>query len=276
MKYVGVKTTGELRLHEVKEPQTDEIYMAVEDDKLGAVPIRPYEFVKWDGKQWVKVPNVQLATTLDISNVETLLATLPSGGLVNIGGKTYRTVTIGGVTWLAQNLDFKFSGCEIGATGSPTTPAAWYYNNDEATYGLDGTYKCGLLYNWHAVKYLNDNRDTLIPGWHVASNAEWDALATAVGGNSTAGTKLKAKDNTVTSNWPSGWGGTDDYGFNALPAGNRGSVSFNDLGSNAYCWTASEYSSTNAYYRYFSTGASMGSGNYNKSLGYSVRLVKDS
>lgn len=67
MKYVGVKTTGELRLHEVKEPQTDEIYMAVEDDKLGAVPIRPYEFVKWDGKQWVKVPDVQLVTTLDIS-----------------------------------------------------------------------------------------------------------------------------------------------------------------------------------------------------------------
>lgn len=67
MKYVGVKTTGELRLHEVKEPQTDEIYMAVEDDKLGAVPIRPYEFVKWDGKQWVKVPGVQLVTTLDIS-----------------------------------------------------------------------------------------------------------------------------------------------------------------------------------------------------------------
>lgn len=67
MKYVGVKTTGELRLHEVKEPQTDEIYMAVEDDKLGAVPIRPYEFVKWDGKKWVKVPDVQLVTTLDIS-----------------------------------------------------------------------------------------------------------------------------------------------------------------------------------------------------------------
>lgn len=70
MKYVGVKKTGELRLHEVKEPQTDEIYMAVEDDKLGAVPIRPYEFVKWDGKKWVKVPNVQLATTLDIARVE--------------------------------------------------------------------------------------------------------------------------------------------------------------------------------------------------------------
>jgi len=74
MKYVGVKTTGELRLHEVGEPLTDEIYMAVEDDKLGAVPIRPYEFAKWDGTKWVKVPNVQLMTTLDETGIVTLMA----------------------------------------------------------------------------------------------------------------------------------------------------------------------------------------------------------
>ena len=74
MKYVGVKTTGELKLHEVKEPQTDEIYMAVEETKLGVVPIRPYEFVKWDGQKWVKVDNVELATTLDTKNIEDALA----------------------------------------------------------------------------------------------------------------------------------------------------------------------------------------------------------
>ena len=67
MKYVGVKTTGELRLREAEKPQTDEIYMAVEDTKLGAVPIRPYEFVKWDGTKWVKVSDMQLVTTLDVS-----------------------------------------------------------------------------------------------------------------------------------------------------------------------------------------------------------------
>ena len=75
MAYAGVKTIGELKLHEVGEPLTDEIYMAVEDNKLGDVPIRPYEFAKWDGTKWVKVPNVQLTTSIDMSNsVERVIA----------------------------------------------------------------------------------------------------------------------------------------------------------------------------------------------------------
>ena len=194
-------------------------------------------------------------------------------GTSDIGGRTYSTVNIGGVTWLAENLDFKFSGVDIGPSGSPSSPSAWYYNNDEATYGIDGTRKCGLLYNWHAVKHLNDNRSTLCPGWHVPTTSEWDALATAVGGTSTAGTKLKASG----VSWASSWGGTDDYGFAALPAGSRYSGSFNDVGSSAYFWTATENSSSSAYDRYFVTGASVGS-SYNDKTSYalSVRLVKDS
>lgn len=198
-----------------------------------------------------------------------------SGGAV-IGGRTYSTVTIGGVTWLAENLDYKFTGCEIGAEGSPSTAAAWYYNNDEETYGIDGTRKCGLLYNWHAVKALNDAKDTLCPGWHVPTNDEWTALATAVGGASTAGTKLKALDGAAGYNWPSGWNGTDDYGFAGFPAGHRYSGSFYDLGSSTFFWTATEFDSTCAYYRSFSTGTSMSSSNNYKVSAYSVRLVKDS
>ena len=197
-------------------------------------------------------------------------------GTADIGGRTYRTVNVGGVEWLAENLDFKFSGCNIGGSGTPSTPNAWYYNNDEATYGIDGTRKCGLLYNWYAVKLLEDNKSTLCPGWHVPTTSEWDALATAVGGTSTAGTKLKAIDGAADGSWPTGWNGTDDYGFAALPAGYRSSGSFNGLGSYANFWTAIERSSSNAYGRFLNTGASIDSHDYNKSDGYSVRLVKDS
>jgi uncharacterized protein (TIGR02145 family) len=54
-------------------------------------------------------------------------------------------------------------------------------------------------------------------GWHIPSDAEWQALVDFAGGDETAGTKLKS-----TSGWyiddyyiP----GTDGYGFSALPGG---------------------------------------------------------
>lgn len=191
-------------------------------------------------------------------------------GSADIGGRTYRTVNIGGVEWLAENLDYKFSGCNIGGGGTPSTPNAWYYNNDEATYGIDGTRKCGLLYNWYAVKLLNDNKATFCPGWHVPTNDEWTALANAVGGTSTAGTKLKA----ANVSWATSWGGTDDYGFGVLPAGLYYG-SFNNVDSYAYFWTVTE-SGSSAYYRYFDTGAAMYQVANSKYYGFSVRLVKDS
>lgn len=182
----------------------------------------------------------------------------------NIGGRTYRSVIIGGKEWLAENLDFKFSGLAFGQSGtSSSEPRGNYYQNNSSSYG-----KYGILYNWIAVKYLEDNKSSLIPGWHVPTTAEWDALATAVGGTSVAGTKLKS-----TTDWSSG-ASTDDYGFSALPAGYFNG-SFYSLGSITYFWTATKYSSSNAYCRYFSTGASMDSRSYDKSYQFSVRLVKD-
>ena len=195
---------------------------------------------------------------------------------VVIGGKTYRTVQMpDGNEWLAENLDFAWDGLPVPTSGasSSTDPQAMYYNYDESTYGWNG-YKCGLLYNWYAVNYLEEHKNTLIPGWHVATDAEWAALATAVGGTSTAGTKLKALDNSAGSNWPSSWNGTDDYGFSALPAGTYDG-SFDNVGSYASFWTATEYDSSRAYRRYFVTGAAMNSYYYIKARQFSVRLVRD-
>lgn len=187
----------------------------------------------------------------------------PAGN--TIGGRTYRSVIIGGKEWLAENLEFKFSGLAFGQSGtSSSEPRGNYYQNDSSSYG-----KYGILYNWIAVKYLEDNKSSLIPGWHVPTKAEWDALATAVGGTSVAGTKLKS-----TTDWSSG-AGTDDYGFSVFPAGDY-SGSFYGLGSYARFWTATERNSSRSYGRNFSTGASMSSDDYTKDSQYSVRLVKDS
>ena len=155
----------------------------------------------------------------DYSSLDLGRVTILDPGSADIGGRTYRTVTINGVTWLAENLDYKASEVAIAPSGSPGTPAAWYYGNNESTYGENGN-KYGLLYNWHAVKHLNDNRELLMNGWHVPTTAEWDALANAVGGTSVAGSKLKS-----STGWSSG-NGTDDFGFAAFPAGRRTSGSF--------------------------------------------------
>ena len=190
-----------------------------------------------------------------------------------IGGREYRTTIIGGKEWLAENLDYKFPGLAIGSWSS--NPSAGYYNNDEAQYGIDGIKKCGLLYNWYAVKYLEDHKSEYIPGWHVPTDAEWTALINAVGAN--AGTKLKAINNSVASGtWPTGWGGTDDYGFGVLPAGGCYYGSYYNVGSDGYFWSVSENSSTNAWRRYFDTSASVTRDSNDKTSGYSLRLVKDS
>lgn len=189
-----------------------------------------------------------------------------------IGGRVYRTVTIGGATWLAENLDFKFSGLAVGSSGtSSSEPRANYYSNNESTYGEYGN-KYGLLYNWIAVKYLEDNKNTLIgenTKWRVPTTADWDALANAVGGYSVAGTRLKS-----TTGWNSG-NGDGTFDFNAFPAGYYYG-SFSDVGSYAHFWTATESNSGTAYYRSFNTGASMLSENNDKYIQFSVRLVKDS
>ena len=121
-------------------------------------------------------------------------------------------------------------------------------------------------YTWDAAKRVAEK----IKGWHLPTIAEWDFLAANAGGREVCGNKLKA-----ASGWDNDGNGTDDFGFSALPAGFYYG-SFISLGSRAYFWTATENYSSNAYYRYFKSGASMNSYRYNKYYQYSVRLVKDS
>lgn len=135
------------------------------------------------------------------------------GNTVVIGGRTYPTVQIGSQVWLAENLDLKAQGIDINPAGAPATPAAWYYDRDEATYGVNGN-KYGLLYNWYAAKLLDDNKATLFPGWHVPTLADFETLTTSCGGGSVAGGKLKS-----TNGWKNNGNGTDEFGFAAVPAG---------------------------------------------------------
>jgi uncharacterized protein (TIGR02145 family) len=199
---------------------------------------------------------------------------------VKIGGRRYRTVIIGNQEWLAENLDYVWNGLSIGGSGTSTDSHAWYYNNNETDYGIDGTYKCGLLYNWYAADYLDNNKATLLPdGWRLPDINDYNILESVVS-HDNGGRILKALENSISQGFPSSqWGGTDDYRFSALPTGwrNPDNSSFRQFNEHAHFWLKNVYGSSNAYSWYLHNNYSdINSSIYNlKTAGFSIRLVKD-
>jgi uncharacterized protein (TIGR02145 family) len=180
-------------------------------------------------------------------------------------GKTYRTVTINGVTWMAENLNFAAEGSKCyGEDGQV------YDNGSRKTLTsaevAANCAKYGRLYNWETA------RAACPVGWHLPSDAEWTALENAVGGADTAGTKLKA-----TSGWYNNGNGSDDYGFSALPGGGGFSDgSFDDGGYNGSWWSATELDANIAWLRNMSYGYEfVYRFNLGKSGLVSVRCVED-
>ena len=112
-----------------------------------------------------------------------------------------QTVTIGTQVWTTKNLNVTTFRNGESIPQAKTNeewilayennqPAWCYYNNDAA----NGA-KYGILYNWFAV---NDPRGLAPAGFHIPTDAEWDALITFLGGESVAGKKMKS-----TSGWES-------------------------------------------------------------------------
>lgn len=202
------------------------------------------------------------------------------GNTVNIGGRDYKYVEINGKLWLAENLDYKFTynGAQIpiGVAGVPSTPSAWYYVNNEEQYGIDGVYKCGLLYNWWAASYLEQNKSDLLPdGWRVPNTNDWNSLLSFISNDAK---KLKSIDFSITNTWPSGWNGTNDLEFNVLPCGFRsggGGGSFSEFGVSGYFYTCISASAPSGYLAHFTSSNSVSVYGFIKGAACSLRLIKD-
>ena len=201
-------------------------------------------------------------------------------------GQTYKTVTIGTQTWMAENLNYAYTSVPYNYEGSTSDSTSWCYSNATAN-----CTKYGRLYTWAAamdsVGTWSTNgkgcgygktcsptypvRGVCPEGWHLPTQTEWNTLFTAVGGQSTAGKMLKS-----TSGWNSSDNGTDAYSFSALPAGYRySSGNFILEGSYASFWSSSESYSRGAYRMAldYNDNAFL-DGDY-KDLGFLVRCVKD-
>ena len=196
------------------------------------------------------------------------------GSITDIDGNTYKTVTIGTQTWMAENLKVTKYNDGI-AIPNVTDNTAWRELTTGALCDYDNTPSnsetYGKLYNWHAV-----NTGKLCPtGWHVPSDAEWTELTDYLGGTSDAGGKLKE---TGTTHWNSpNTGATNETGFTALPGGYRySSGTFRYVGDYGLWWSATESNASNAWSR--SVGYSysyVGRVSRDKELGFSVRCLRD-
>jgi uncharacterized protein (TIGR02145 family) len=190
--------------------------------------------------------------------------------------RQFDSVSIGGQTWMAENLHYPISGSKC-------------YDNDPANCEM-----YGHLYDWATAMDISlscnysDCSDQIQPrhrgicpeGWHMPSNVEWDKLyRDADGDNGTsslyespvAGRYLK-----TTSGWKDNGNGEDAYGFAALPGGNGYNGAFRYVGFSGYWWSANEDDSNNSYFRYISHhGDDAYLGANDKRGLYSVRCVRD-
>ena len=212
-------------------------------------------------------------------------------------GQTYKTVKIGNQEWMAENLNYAYTGVPYKYEDDTSDSTSWCYDDDPAN-----CTKYGRLYTWAAamdsaglISTANKTKcgygTTCTPnlihqgvcpgGWHIPTVAEWKELFVNVGG--TCGDEEYACTNSgailkSSSGWYDSGNGSDDFGFSVIPSGWYGvNSSINvSLGSVAYYWTAMEYDSSRAYSWYFIFSQSnVKQDGDEKKTGLSVRCVKD-
>ncbi len=182
---------------------------------------------------------------------------------------TYKWIKIGNQIWMAENLAYTGSGIKHLTDNTQwnqnSSRDAWCFYNNQTDNGK--TY--GVLYQWKSAKIACPD------GWHLPTDNEWSELIDYLGGEMQAGGKMKEAS---TSHWNSPNKDADNSsGFTGLPGGSRHyNGTFDFLNKRGYWWSATESSDNAAHYctLYFD-GEAAGRLGYVKSVGLSVRCIKD-
>ena len=216
-------------------------------------------------------------------------------------GYDYQTVQIGDQCWFAENLraqnyrngDEIPSGMDGEGWSSVSEGATTVYGEYEPCEDFSpGVEACdensaltefGRLYNWHAV---SDSRNVCPSGWSVPSETAWQSLEILIGVPSDEldeiglrgtdqGTQLKALSNLWTA---SGIAGTDVWGFEGLPGGERVDEEYIHAGNYGFWWTATlNDEGDKAFFRELTFNhAEIYRHNGLLNNGMSIRCIKDS
>jgi uncharacterized protein (TIGR02145 family) len=151
----------------------------------------------------------------------------------------------------------------------PETGNSWCYGDDNSNCD-----RYGRLYDWETAMAVCPY------GWHLPTREEWNKLIDAVdaeNGGWRAGQHLKSTSGFVCDDrlLPC----KDDYGFSALPGGQRYPIggSFDGLGTAGYWWEAWEAGNYANAQRIFanSNRVQRNATNYSKQYGHSVRCIQN-
>jgi uncharacterized protein (TIGR02145 family) len=187
---------------------------------------------------------------------------------VTYAGKTYNTVQIGNQCWLKENLNV---GTMVdSAQGQTDNGAIEKYCYHDNTANCD---TFGGLYQWNETMQYSKaaGAQGICPGgWHMPTQAEFQALTTTVSNNTNA---LKAAGQGTGAG-----AGTNTSGFSALFAGylNNGGY-FQYQGIYTSFWSATEAAGVGFAYSLslYHLSSTVFLNDHSEAYGYSVRCVKD-
>lgn len=201
------------------------------------------------------------------------------------------TVVIGTQEWTTRNAEHVTyrDGTAIPQVTEQTawdnlTTGAWcYYNNDSANAETHGK-----LYNWYAVAGIYDeaslNDDTLRKefapeGYHVPTQTEQFTLRDFIGGT-LSGYKLKATGNVSdgTGLWSGSQPATNEFGYTALPSGERTNSIFTAMNIAIKFWSSTSDGNNDSMagkHNLHANNSNYNGGSFPKINGCSVRLIKE-
>ncbi len=202
---------------------------------------------------------------------------LTYGTITDQEGNTYKTITIGTQTWMAENLKVtKYrNGDPIPNLDASedwdelTTGACCYFNNESIFFNI-----YGMLYNWYAI---NDSRNIAPSGWHVPTFDEWTTLVDFLGGEESSRFRLMEQG---SYHWSPPTHGKNDSGFTALAAGALKTDSIRNgfccIASEAYFWSSDDDSTNSAWNLSIKPSYDIKVFYTNKkTFAFSVRCIKD-
>ena len=176
----------------------------------------------------------------------------------NRDGRTYKTILINGLTWMAENLNYGDSVATSSLKGN-----SWCYNDNPAHCEVTGR-----LYTWAAALAACPS------GWHLPTISELGYLNPAITGEEDL---IKSaigwyKDDYVNRN------GNNALGFSALPAGIRTqSGEFAHVGDHTAYWSSTISEDGKSYSTMFMNGNPYQNvyPKEDRNTGISVRCVMD-